>query len=695
MVDYYTEYNDRPTGNIVDPDLWENFGDINLIRESDYVECGGPDNLAYDVLNTFGISCSTPSIGGSIKNADIKKMDARTVINLSLIEQSAIDGNSDFYEAIVDGDGNVEFKSIGSYSGQITDIYYEIETGSYKEEAVAVMVYGGKPLVKRKQLEWKPIWGANPTRVYSLQDMHENCHREAFSRYATIVFKDPQIDTDYNDGIDNFYNIDDNNPWDTILGYVKYKEPPKNLVTPFTKITYAKQSAIPIKIGGEDIHGPNMGTLQPLPTYDPDLFDASCWTIDAGTIVNPTDGIQVPIPEDLRFETTRDTTIDNFLGISKVYIVGLDIDLVHARPINDAAGIEAITPENGELWVSINTQKKTTKRLTENRDYVVAYENNNDTSVKDPYIVFTKDLRQNDKFPYGQNTSFYLYPSCEYSRRFGIRFDQVQVGTIFPHSKTKGLLVQEIWVYADIETSSVIVEDPSGQAEGESGVLARALEIARGLKYYIAPIVVEEIPAPIGYRGPSGSRVINQLPLHDNDPTTVEDFTDTDMERAIDEMHGGGMTVTFSFLTDDDYTEAEDMVLNMAETLYEHMNSDVIETVYTCGPSCDPQLGGSGLSGGVVNSIKYAYTDSGSYTVSVTEGPNLVGNLAQVDGGPTEKMNNDISATGTVIDSVGDGITYKVRIDGFGERWGICMTHEIIRVGDKVQCTVNNCPIEQ
>lgn len=695
MTVHYTEYNAEETGNIIDSELWENFGDINLIRESDYVECGGPSNLAYDVLNTFGISCSTPSIGGAIKDVDIKKMEARTVINLSLIEYAAITGQTGFYEAMVNEYGEVEFKAIGTYSGQITDIYYEIETGSYKEEAVAVMVTGGKPLVKRKQLEWKPIWGTNPTRIYSLQDMLNNCHREAFSRYATIVFKDPQLDTAYRDGIDNLYEIDDNNPWDTILGYVKYKEPPKHLVTPFTKITYANQSAIPVKIGGEDANGPDMGVLQPLPTYDPELFDASCWTLDTGTEIDPSDGVKVDIPEDLRFETKRGVIVDKFMGVSKVYLVGFDIDLVHSRPKDDVAAIQAPSPENSELWVAINTQKKTTRRLTENRDYVVAYENNDDASAKDPYIVFTKDVRQNDKFTYGQNTKFYLYPYCEYARQFGISFEEEHTGTIFPYSKTKGLLVQEIWVYVDIETPSIIVEDPSGQAQGTDGFSARALEIARNLKYYIAPIVVEDRPAPIGYRGPSGSRVINQLPLHDNDPTTVENFEDTDLEQALDEMHGGGMTVSYSFMADDDYSETEEMVLNMAEILYEHMNSDVIETVYTCGPSCNPQLGGSGLSGGVVNSIRYAYTDSGSYTISVTEGPNLVGNLAQVDGGPTEKMNEDMSAGGTIIDSVGDGMTFKVRIDGFGERWAISMTHDIIRVGDKVQCTVHNCPIEQ
>ena len=133
----------------------------------------------------------------------------------------------------------------------------------------------------------------------------------------------------------------------------------------------------------------------------------------------------------------------------------------------------------------------------------------------------------------------------------------------------------------------------------------------------------------------------------------------------------------------------------MAEILYDHMNSSVTETIYTCGPGCNPQLGGVGNSNGVVNSIRYSYSDQGSYTVSVTEGPYLVGGLSPVDGGPTAKMTEDMSATGTVIDSVGDNMTFKVRIDGFADRWAISMTHDIIRVGDKVQVTVHNCPIEQ
>lgn len=689
---YETTNNAEETGNIVDADTWETYGDVTLIRETDYVECVGPANLAYDVLNVNGINCATPSIGGDLADLDIKRMDARTVVNLSLIHYSAMNGGG-FYEAMVNPAGSVEFVEVGGDSGKITDIYYEVQAGSYKDDATAVMVTGGQPLVTRRPLQWKPIWGDNPTRIYSMKDMFENCNREAFSRYATIAFKDPQLDTAYNDGIDNLYEIDDSNPWDTILGYVIYKEPPKNLVTKDTKIQYAEQTSIPIMIGTEEAgagNGPYMGTLQRLTTYDPEIFAASCYT--EGDEVQSSDGVKVNLPSDLRYENVRGIETDLLLGVSSVFLVGFEIQGLVARPKDDGESLVAMNEDNSTLMAAIQTQRKTSTKLTEGRDYAVAYAEDNGQRI--PYIVFGKDVRPNDVYSYGQDTTYLIDPTCEYAALHpdGV-LDTSYEGTIFPHSKLKGILVTEIWVYADIATPCIVVEDPDGTTQDPPE--PRCLEIAQNLKYMVAPIVVEEKPAPIGYRGPSGSRNINLLPLHDNDPTTVEDFEDTDLEEAMDEMQGGGMALTYSFLKDDSYDTAQDLVKAMAETLYDYMNSDVIETVYTCGPECNPQLGGAGLSNGVVNSIRYSYSDQGSYTVSVTEGAPMVGGLAQVDGGPTAKMNEDLGATGTVIDSVGDNITFKVRIDGFGDRWAVSMTHGIIRTGDKVQVTVHNCPIEQ
>jgi len=124
------------------------------------------------------------------------------------------------------------------------------------------------------------------------------------------------------------------------------------------------------------------------------------------------------------------------------------------------------------------------------------------------------------------------------------------------------------------------------------------------------------------------------------------------------------------------------------------MSDTTVETVLTCGPDANPQLG-SGLLGGAINSIRYAYTDQNSYTVSITVGPKLPpSSIVSVDGGPTPMMMENISAKGTIIASAGDNVNFKVRIDGYGERWAMCMCPAILRVGDVVQCSVHNNPIE-
>lgn len=691
---YFTSYNDEPT-NPVSDQLWENYGNVDLLPLDTAVTCqySKTGNLAYDVLQSFGIECSTPGVGGELKDVDIKRMDARTLINLSLIEYSALEG-SYFYEAIADEDGGVEFVGIGDPAGDSSfsgDIYYETQTGNFKDEAVAVMVIGGVPPAKRKPLTWKPIWGLNPARIYSMKDMFLNCHAENFSRYATIAFKDPHLDTGYNDGVDNMYDINDSNPWDRVVGWVKYKEPPKSLLTPYTDIKYSNQTQIPINIGG-DAPYPDMGELQPLPTYNnKDIFDPACWS-EAGAEVNVANGVIVEVPSDLRFETIRGTEIDRFIGITDVFLVGLDIDILMSIPNSDADAVDPQTPENSTLLAHVNTVRKTTRRLTEGREYAVGYDGPEE-GPRTPYIVFVKDIRPNDNYSYGAETKFYFSPTCKYLETFPGEFGAEQTATIFPYSKTKGMIVNEIWVYAQLETPCIVIEDTS-TVPGES-VSNRALDIAQNLKYYISPIVVEEKPAPVGFCN-GAARLIDQKPKYDHDPTTQQSLEDTEYELALDEMQGGGMTVTYSFLTDDSYETAEDMVVEMSQILYDHMNSDVVETTYTCGPNANPKLGRPGLdSGSVINSIVYSYSDQGSYTVSVTTGPKLIGNLAQVDGGPTEKMSEDLGATGTVIDSIGDGMTFKVRIDGFGDRWAISTTYEIIRIGDRVACSIHNCPIER
>jgi len=203
--------------------------------------------------------------------------------------------------------------------------------------------------------------------------------------------------------------------------------------------------------------------------------------------------------------------------------------------------------------------------------------------------------------------------------------------------------------------------------------------------------MVTELPSTIAFNG----SIIDQVPgKSDNDPTTAQDFDNTPLEEAYDEMDGGGgveLTLPFFNSPDDDSKLA-----NLSGALYDFMNSGTgIDTTYVCGPDVDVSLGEQGPAGGIVNSISYSYTDSGSYTISVNEGPRLIKNFSGGGpSGPSFKASENFSARGTVIDSLGNGMFFKVRIDGFGERVAINMSTSIIKIGDVVQCSVHNNPVE-
>ena len=244
-----------------------------------------------------------------------------------------------------------------------------------------------------------------------------------------------------------------------------------------------------------------------------------------------------------------------------------------------------------------------------------------------------------------------------------------------PTSIDSGILVDEIWVVVDLEMWAIKVHDPAGKAK----------EIAETLIFLISPIVEVNEPAPIAFNG----SLLNLIDsIQDHDPTTAQNFSDTEFEEALDEMSGGGLSLNLSFLDSGGVTQ-------LSKVLYDYMNNkDGQETTYICGPNCKPKLGGSGPNGGIINSITYAYSDSNSYTISVNEGQRISTNFAQISGGATKKADEEVSATGVIIQDMGNHIHYKVRIDGFGERVAMNSCPEVLRVGDKVSCTVHNVPVE-
>ncbi len=655
-------------------DFWQEFGDADSFVTVSCEETN--DGLAYEVLNEYGIACNS-TIGGSLTNLDIKRMDAVQVIKLSLLEESAQNGV--IYEPIMQSDGTVEFLAVGSYSGLAGgDVYYEIQSGSYKEDCGGVMVTGGRPLAYRRPVEWSPIWQDGPKDLYDTGILHNDCIEGGFNQSCSIVFTDPHLDSRYKDGIDNLYEITAENPYDNIMGYARYIYWENAGTDKDAQVTRQNTAKIIVELIEDEIV--TLGTLVTRPTYaEGNFINPNCYE-GQGEEVDPEGGVLVPIPEEFRFESVRNTIVDKFKGVLDVYIKGIEISRLYGIPPSDeAATKETVADGDADLVVKIDKTYQQLWKLTKGTHYELAYKNvedeDKDTEV---YIRFVDNSRKTDPTLIDgtdPETPFLIDPECAYANDV----EELEgEGLILPHSQTGGILVEKILV-------SVLIETPSIEIYHPDGVNNKARTIAESLEYLVTPLVFVEEPAPVAFNG----QIIDQVQgIKDHDPTTAQNFEDTDLERALDAMSGNGMQLSLSFLN------AEGCV-NLSGALFDYLNSgDGTEATYVCGPGTEVNLGGTAPNGGIVNSIVYSYQDSNSYTISVNAGPTILGNFSQVDGGPAPKGTEELSAKGTVIQDMGNHIHYKVRIDGFGDRVAINMAPAVLRVGDKVQVSVHNVPVE-
>lgn len=651
-------------------DFWKSFGDDSDFEE---IVCDDSKNIAYEVFIQYGIQCNSQE-GGGLKNIDLKRMDAIQVIKLSLLEQTAQTGV--IYEPVMNSDGVVEFIGVGEdvgLSGE--DIYYELQTSSYRERCGGVMVTGGRPLAYRRPLTWHPIWQNGPHEIFDTNYLVNDCVAMSgdFSQQATIVFTDPHLDSRYEDGIDNLYEITKDNPHDSIVGYAKFLNWNGYATSPDTTISRQSNSTILVKL---DLSG-GLGTLHRRPTYKAGE-NPSCWE---GTGDTPTfdTGVRVEIPTDFRFESVRNTRVDKFQGISDVYVVGRDIKALWGVAPSDADSmLQDPEPGNANPWVSIESSIEEVFRLSRGTHYIVSYDSlEND---KQPYIIFADNSRPTD--PIGINgtepTTFFIHPDCGYATSGETKGETTGIGLILPTSETGGVLVSEVYVTLLLDTPSIVVYNPDGRNN-------KAYSIAEKLEYLVAPIIVVEEPTPVAF---NGTLIDPTQSKQDHDPTTAQDFSDTDYEKALDLMEGNGTSLSLSFLDSDGCRK-------LSESLFDYLNSgDGTEATYVCGPGADVRIGGTAPNGGIVNSITYSYQDSNSYTISVNAGPTVVGGFAQIDGGPAPKSTEEFSAKGTILQDMGNHIYYKVRIDEIGDRYAVNMAPTVLRVGDKVQCSIHNNPVE-
>lgn len=661
--------------------FWPNFN----VYQWPTVECGDGTSLAVKVLNEYNIPVSNDSIleGGPLENLDIKHMDALQVIKLSLFDESVREGQY-FKEPHVNAEGEVEFITVPGETADL-DIYQTVQTHKYTAETKGVMVTGGKPIPVRKPVEWKLIWGDNEdyVRKYDSRDMEENCNEPGFATWANVVFRDPHLNTEFEDGIDNFYDISrEGNPYDKLLGYacqMQYGDKK----TEDTTVTYTKQSKIIVKIGEREDKTPDLGTLQ----KKKEIFTEEgrkCWhPLESPSFRN---GVLIPIPDFFRYEYIRENDtrpIDHFLGISSIYIIGIELDLCKGGPDKDATAEQI--PENNKQRLTASDPTTKTLKLSEGEHYTIVYDETGDYKI--PYVVFADNGLYNDSAEFGTDTVMTVTDGGVLKR---LGYSTGDIATILPLGGVRGFIVEEVHAVVSLDIPSFEITDPRGNAD----------EIANDLKCYLAPIVLAEPEAPIAFNGEIIDRTQDRF---DSDPTTEEDLSETQFENALDIMSGAGINMEFSYLipeyenpsaAEGDITGVEEDLRNLSLKILEYMNDESgdLETTYTCGPSSRPRLGDVAPNG-VINSITYSYNDKSSYTISVNAGSKLVGGFAELGQGMYYKQQESTTIRGTIMQNEGNHVVFKVRLGGYGDVYAINTCKEIIREGDIVQCNIHNNPV--
>ncbi len=641
-------------------DIWTDFGNQSIVAGT----CAGV-NVASEVLTSYGIP-TNGVFGGGLNTLDISRMDAIQVIKLSLLEASMSGG---ILELVMGSDGTVSAKVIGSGGGNMGTTYCTIQSGTYIETCGGVMVIGGLPFAERKPIVWKSIWGKTKTIYDTSLLVNNHCLIKDFSTQATIVFNDPHLDSSFEDGIDNLYELTSKNPYDRILGYAIYIEAGSNSDAN-TSIKKEDTAKILLPLPN------NFGTsflIRPEISDTLDALNPECYFNN--TIPDITTGVELVIPDTLRFTDIRNNEVDKFKSVEDVYVIGMEIADIRGIPPDKPSSLDT-NPAKGSGMPRIKITKTYAQcwKLSLGLEYVVGY---TDTPTnKQVYIIFADNSRSMDpiKISSDQVTSFVISNDSVWTNNGTYKGE----GMILPIGSTKGILVNSMFVSVILDTPSVVVFHPDGKGN-------RAKNIANDLVYDMAALVSVEKPRPVAF---NGSAIDMSAGMVDHDPTTTQSFSDTPYELALDAMNGGGMTINLSFLD-------EQGCIALSQTLQSYFGSGSgIETTYICGPEAEPELGGAGPSGGIINSINYSYQDSSSYTISVNCGPTILGDFSQIDGGPSPMRTEDISAVGTIIEDAGNHVNFKVKLDGYGVRQAINLSHHIIRVGDQVACSVHNNPVE-
>jgi len=262
------------------------------------------------------------------------------------------------------------------------------------------------------------------------------------------------------------------------------------------------------------------------------------------------------------------------------------------------------------------------------------------------------------------------------------------------------VLDNRLCIVVERKRPSVDIFDPTGNA----GIIARQFIDPNGpfgIRY--TPVVIIDEPAPIAYaatdplsnspeaavpRTIPAEGIIDQADgIVDADPTTTQALADSELSILQDNTNGATIDITLPFCTDQECLQIAKNFLGL--------QSGVVNTQsIILGPTSEPRLGQVMPDDSIINEISYSYSDSSQYLITIATGPKYL-TAGSFNDSKYQLRTEDVTREGVVLQDVGNGAEYVVRIEGFGEITALSMVVDDISVGDKVNVRIYNNPVER
>ena len=701
------------------------------------------------VLETFDIPFSPHTatgrvLGGSLPGYDIRNADSTTMLRLSLAVElrdappvGATDpaGLGEFAEIEMDEFGFARFFVVGEELAENLDVRYCVPTSQIVNPADLVIVRGYDPPPKRVLRD--PFNGLKNAEVMDYSECAtDSCDEDAVGNFASVSYDDPLLDQSYLDDVVNSYELQ---AFESLVGYlvdldlpdgadeddpnfrrgltITFGDTTKEYITLsvslFSNSVHVGSIEVTGGTGGSVIAGfGNGGATATLNTSAPGARSAACSQTDA-TIV----GARVVIPAE-RFQRLNkygDLEPD-LVTVQDVVFSGQKIVLVRSFGNEVAIFVqpdkELISLQQGKNWTwTVDVEGNLILEfLSYIEDSATAVIWNLYQGIQ-PGIetaLFTTD-NPNVPFISGSSGLANLVPNI--GDRLGYRAVNGKMCVVVERKRPSIDIFDPTGGAGDIarklagdSASGAHITQTNSQHIPGGPPRAQVPNGAYGVTY--RPIVIVDEPAPIAYAstdilqsidfqtGLPGSRtlpaegIIDQANgIVDSDPTTTQDLSDSDLAILQDNTNGATIDITLPFATAE---EAAEIAKNFLALQREVVTTQSI----ILGPLSEPRLGQSLPNGAVINEINYSYSDSSQYLITVTAGPKYL-TAGSFQDSQYQLQTEEVTRDGLVLQDLGNGAEYIVRVEGIGEMVALSMVLDEITAGDKVSVKIFNNPVER